>query len=57
MIFGHPAKYQDLQQFQIQNFRSMKPLIYRSNQAPLRELDRLKQRKTVLNLELLQDLE
>jgi hypothetical protein len=28
-------------------------LIYRSNQAPLRGLDRLKRRKPVLNLELL----
>jgi hypothetical protein len=41
------------QQFQIQNFRSLKPLIYRSNQAPLRGLDRLKRRKSILNLELL----
>jgi DNA polymerase V len=39
------------QQFQIQNFRSLKPLIHRSNQAPLRGLDRLKRRKLVLNLE------
>jgi hypothetical protein len=40
-------------QFQIQSFWSLKPLIYRLNQAPLRGFDRLKRRKSVLNLELL----
>jgi BTB/POZ domain-containing protein KCTD9 len=40
------------QQFQIQNFWSLKPLIYRSNQALLRGLNWLKRCKSVLNLEL-----
>lgn len=41
------------QQYQIQNFWSLKPLIYRSIQALLRRLDRLKRRRYILNLELL----
>jgi hypothetical protein len=41
------------QQFQIQNFQGLKPLISRQDQALLRRHDRLKGREFVLNLELL----